>query len=67
MTLDLKVISIYWLNLRRVTHPVSIFFLIEAELSKLLGRKVDLQTRNFLSADILKNALSEAVGVYEQA
>jgi len=43
------------------------FFLIEAELSKLLGRKVDLQTRNFLSADILKNVLSEAVGVYEQA
>lgn len=43
------------------------FFLIEAELSKLLGRKVDLQTRNFLSADILKNALSEAEAVYEQA
>ena len=43
------------------------FFLMEDELSKLLGRKVDLQTRNFLSADILKNALSEAVEVYEQA
>ncbi len=43
------------------------FFLMEAELSKLLGRKVDLQTRNFLSADILKNALSEAEAVYEQA
>ncbi len=43
------------------------FFLMEAELTKLLGRKVDLQTRNFLSADILKNALAEAVEVYEQA
>jgi len=43
------------------------FFLMEAELSELLGRKVDLQTRNFLSADILKNALSEAEAVYEQA
>lgn len=43
------------------------FFRMEAELSKLLGRKVDLQTRNFLSPDILKNALSEAVEVYEQA
>jgi predicted nucleotidyltransferase len=43
------------------------FFLIEAELSKLLDRKVDLQTKNFLSADILKNALSEVVKVYEQA
>ena len=31
------------------------FFMMEAELTKLLGRKVDLQTRNFLSADILKN------------
>ena len=43
------------------------FFLMEAELSDLLGRKADLQTRNFLSAEILENALSEAVEVYEQA
>lgn len=43
------------------------FFLIEAELSDLLSHKVDLQTRNFLSADILKDALSEAIDVYEQA
>jgi hypothetical protein len=43
------------------------FFRMEAELSRLLGRKVDLQTRKFLSADILKDALSEAVEVYEQA
>ncbi len=42
------------------------FFLMEAELSKLLDRKVDLQTRNFLSADILKNALSDAEAIYEQ-
>jgi uncharacterized protein len=43
------------------------FFAIEAELSGLLGRRVDLQTRKFLSPDILQNALSEAVVAYEQA
>jgi predicted nucleotidyltransferase len=42
------------------------FFLIEAELSKLIGRKVDLQTNNFLSPDIRQSALSEAVTAYEQ-
>jgi uncharacterized protein len=43
------------------------FFAIEAELSGLLGRKVDLQTSKFLGPDILQNALSEAVVAYEQA
>jgi predicted nucleotidyltransferase len=43
------------------------FFLIEAELSKLVGHKVDLQTANFLSPEILQSALSEAVTAYEQA
>jgi hypothetical protein len=43
------------------------FFLIEAELSRLLGRKVDLQTANFLSSEIRRNALSEMVTAYEQA
>ena len=43
------------------------FFAIEAELSGLIGRKVDLQTSKFLSPDILQNALSEAVVAYEQA
>jgi hypothetical protein len=43
------------------------FFLIEAELSKLLGRKVDLQTVHFLSLGIRKTALSEAIVAYEQA
>lgn len=42
------------------------FFLIEAELSKLMGRKVDLQTANFLSAEIRQSALAEAVTAYEQ-
>jgi predicted nucleotidyltransferase len=42
------------------------FFLIEAELSKLMGRKVDLQTANFLSPEIRKSALSEAVTAYEK-
>jgi predicted nucleotidyltransferase len=42
------------------------FFLIEAELSELMGRKVDLQTANFLSPEIRQSALSEAVTAYEQ-
>ncbi len=43
------------------------FFLIEAELSRLLGRKVDLQTLHFLSPEILDSIMTEAVPVYEQA
>jgi hypothetical protein len=43
------------------------FFLIEAELSDLLGRKVDLQTANFLSPEIRLSALSDSVTAYEQA
>ena len=43
------------------------FFLIEAELSKLMGRKVDLQTNNFLSPEIRQSALAEAVTAYKQA
>lgn len=42
------------------------FFLLEVELSKILGRKVDLQTANFLSPAIRHSALSDAVTVYEQ-
>jgi predicted nucleotidyltransferase len=42
------------------------FFLIEAELSRMFGRKVDLQTASFLSPVIRHSALSEAVTVYEQ-
>lgn len=43
------------------------FFLLEAELSRMLGRKVDLQTLNFLSPEIRPSVLSEAVSAYEQA
>ena len=43
------------------------FFLLEVELSKLLGHKVDLQTASFLSPEVRQSALSEAVTVYEQA
>jgi predicted nucleotidyltransferase len=43
------------------------FFLIEDELSQLLGRKVDLQTVTFLSLEIRQSVLFEAVPVYEQA
>jgi hypothetical protein len=43
------------------------FFLIQAELSELLGRQVDLQTANFLSPEIRRSALAEAVTAYEQA
>ncbi|HSB65657.1 MAG TPA: nucleotidyltransferase domain-containing protein [Anaerolineales bacterium] len=42
------------------------FFLLEEELSRLLGRKVDLQTPAFLSLGVRQSALSEAVKVYEQ-
>jgi uncharacterized protein len=43
------------------------FFLMEAELSQLLGGKVNLQTLNFLSPAIRLSVLSEAVTAYEQA
>ena len=43
------------------------FFLMEAELSQLLGRNVDLQTLHFLSPEIRRSVLSEAVPAYEQA
>ena len=42
------------------------FFLIEAELSRLLGRKVDLQTPGFLSPEIRQSAINEAVVVYDK-
>ena len=42
------------------------FFLMETELSGLLGRKVDLHTPQFLSPEIRPAVLSEAVPVYEQ-
>jgi hypothetical protein len=43
------------------------FFLMEAKLSQLLGRKVDLQTLKFLSPAIQKRVFDEAVLAYEQA
>ncbi len=43
------------------------FFLMEEELSQLLGRKVDLQTLNFLSPAICPSVLLEAIPAYEQA
>lgn len=43
------------------------FFLMEVELSALLGRKVDLQTIHFLSPEIRPSVLTEAVPAYEQA
>jgi predicted nucleotidyltransferase len=43
------------------------FFLLELKLSRLLGRKVDLQTASFLSPEVRRSALSEAVTVYDQA
>ena len=42
------------------------FFRMEAELTRLLGRKVDLQTLAFLSPSIRQSVVSEAVTVYEQ-
>ncbi len=43
------------------------FFLMEAELSHLLGRRVELHTPNFLSPEIRRTVFSEAVAAYEQA
>lgn len=43
------------------------FFAMETELSRLLGRKVDLETIGFLSPRIREHVLSEAVVAYEQA
>lgn len=41
------------------------FFLIEAELSRLMGRKVDLHTANFLGPEILQSVLADAVTAYQ--
>lgn len=43
------------------------FFLMEFELSKLFGRKVDLQTPGFLGKEILRLVQKEAILAYEQA
>ncbi len=43
------------------------FFLIEEERGELLGRKVGLQTINFLSPEIRSSVFAEAVPAYEQA
>jgi predicted nucleotidyltransferase len=40
---------------------------MEVELSRLLGRKVDLMTLNFLSPEIHSSVLAEAIPAYEQA
>jgi hypothetical protein len=42
------------------------FFTIEQELSTLLGRKVDLETTNFLTPEIRTSVDSELVISYEQ-
>ena len=43
------------------------FFLMEAELCRVLGRKVNLHTLPFINPDIRTSVMSEAVPVYEQA
>ena len=43
------------------------FFAMERELSEMLGRRVDLNTRGFLSEEILKDALAEAEVQYVAA
>ncbi len=43
------------------------FFSMEAELSRLLGRRVDLQTPGFLGKEIRQTVLSESIPIYEQA
>ncbi len=41
------------------------FFRLEIELTQMLGRKVDLQTLNFLSPEIRHHVVSESKIVYE--
>jgi len=43
------------------------FFSMEIELSRILERKVDLQTLHFLSPEIRNSVLSEAISAYEQS
>ena len=43
------------------------FFLLQEELSGILGRKVDLNTRGFLREQVLDEALRDAVDVYVAA
>ena len=43
------------------------FFAMERELSEILARKVDLNTRGFLSDEILQEALAEAEVQYDTA
>src|SRR5256885_6085232 len=47
--------------------PGLAFFAMEAELSELLGRKVDLNTPQFLSPDFRDEVMSEAQALYPAA
>lgn len=47
--------------------PGFAFFRMEQELSEIIGRKVDLNTRGFLGQSILDNVLREAEPVYGEA
>ena len=47
--------------------PGLAFFGMEAELSELLGRKVDLNTPRFLSPDFRDRVMSEAQELYAAA
>lgn len=47
--------------------PGLAFFAIEAELAEILGRKVDLNTPNFLSPHFRAQVEAEAEAQYEQA
>ena len=47
--------------------PGLFFFAIQDELSKILGRQVDLNTPNFLSSYFRQEVLDEAEVQYEQA
>ena len=47
-----------------IQHGLS-FFALEEELSELLGRKVDLNTQAFLSAEYRDEVISNAVVLYD--
>ena len=47
--------------------PGLAFFAMEQELAQIFGRKVDLNTLNFISADFRKEIQAKALVLYEQA
>lgn len=57
----------FWSNSSRNTSPGLAFFAMETELSRILGRKVDFNTPQFVSPYFRGEVEAEAEVQYEQA